>query len=241
MILMLGGTAEARRLAGVLVQAGLPGLMSLSGATRDPLPQGVPVRIGGFGGDDGFETFLDSHPVTAVIDATHPFAARITARTARICAARRLPLLRLERPGWQAGPGDQWTRTDSITAALQILPPDARLFCATGRGSLTDLAAAPCTTYLRIIDPPEGPYPHRGDWQIGRPPFDRAAEAALFVRLGVSHLLVKDSGGWEGRGKLDAARDMNLPVLMVNRPKAPPGLTTVSTPDDAVTWLWQNT
>jgi precorrin-6A/cobalt-precorrin-6A reductase len=194
------------------------------------------VRSGGFGGDAGFEAWLDQHPVRAVIDATHPFATRITRRTARICAARGLPCLRLERPGWTAGPDDHWMFADDVPAALALLPPGARTFCATGRQSLPDLGRAPGPTFLRVIDPPQGPYPHAGDWVIARPPFDTRSEAALFRRLGISHLLVKDSGGDDSRTKLEAARLLHLPVLMIRRPPPGPG-ACVHSAAAAMDWL----
>nr|WP_208103267.1 precorrin-6A/cobalt-precorrin-6A reductase [Rubellimicrobium sp. CFH 75288] len=233
--MLLAGTAEARRLAHALAEAGLPAVASLAGATRDPAPLALPVRHGGFGGDEGFAAFLDAHPVRAVIDATHPFAARITARTHRICAARALPLLRLERPGWGEGPGRRLVASEAEAAAL--IPPDAVVFLATGRGSLpawSGLRAA--RVHLRVIDPPDRPFPFPGGWEVGRPPFDAAAEAGTFRRLGVTHLVAKDSGGPEGWPKIEAARALGIPVLLLRRPPLPTGLCTVTTEDDALAW-----
>lgn len=237
MILLLAGTAEARRLAARLADNRIPAMASLAGATREPAPLPLPTRVGGFGGDAGFAAFLDAHPITAVIDATHPFAARVTARTFAACAARGLPLLRLERPAWTPGPGDRWTRVADEAEAIRLLPPEATVFLATGRQSLPAWAELRARrTYLRVIDPPTGPFPLPGAYVTARPPFDRAAEADLFRRLAVTHLVVKDAGGADSRPKLDAARDLGLTVLILRRPEPPPGLRIVPTVDEALAW-----
>lgn len=237
MILLLAGTSDARRLAQALNDAGLPALASLAGATREPEALAIPTRLGGFGGDAGFEAFLEATPVQAIVDATHPFAARVTARTHRICAARGLPLLRLERPGWAPGPGDIWTFVADEAEAASLIPPDATVFLATGRQSLAAWAGLRArAVHLRVIDPPDGPFPLPGGFVVARPPFDRAAEADTFRRLGVTHLVVKDSGGAEGRAKLDAAHDLGLAVLVLRRPPAPPGLAAVETVEEALAW-----
>lgn len=237
MILLLAGTSEARRLAQALHDAGLPSLASLAGATREPEALAVPTRHGRFGGDAGFATFLDAAPVRAVIDATHPFATRVTARTHRICAARGLPLLRLERPGWTPGPADRWTFVADEAEAARLIPPDATVFLATGRQSLPVWAGLRArAVHLRVIDPPDEAFPFPGGFVVARPPFDLAAEVETFRRLAVTHLVVKDSGGAEGRAKLDAARDLGLAVLVLRRPASPPGLAAVETVEDALAW-----
>jgi len=218
-ILLLAGTAEARELAAALAARGVAVIASLAGAVRDPLPLGVPTRIGGFGGDAGFGRWLDDNPVRAVIDATHPFAARISARTTFVCAARGLPLLRLKRPGWSAGPGDNWTWIGAEAEAADHVPPHASVFLATGRQTLERFAGMTGRRlYLRVIDRPLQPFPFDGDWIVARPPFTPEAERALFQKLRVDVLVAKDSGGAEGRAKLDAARSLGLPVLMIRRP-----------------------
>jgi precorrin-6A/cobalt-precorrin-6A reductase len=238
MILLLAGTAEARALSHALREAGLPAIASLSGATRAPAPLPLPTRRGGFGGEEGFRAFLRTAGIDAVIDATHPFAARITARTAAVCAALGLPCLRLERPGWHPGPGDRWIRIDSEEEAARHVPPGATVLLATGRQSLGRFAGlAGRRVLLRVIDPPEGPFPWPGgDFLQGRPPFDAAAEEALFRRHRIDWLVAKDSGGEGGRAKLDAARALGLPVLMLRRPPPPPGLRVVADVSAALVW-----
>jgi precorrin-6A/cobalt-precorrin-6A reductase len=237
MILLLAGTAEARLLAVHLADREIPAMASLAGATREPVAFPLPTRIGGFGGTEGFTAFLNSHPLTSVIDATHPFAAHITARTHAICTVRGLPLLRLERPAWRPGPGDRWTFVADESEAAALVPAEATVFLATGRQSLpawTELRAR--QTFLRVIDPPTEPFPLPGAYVTARPPFDRAAEAALFARLGITHLVVKDAGGPDSRPKLDAARDLGIDVLVLPRPEPPQGLQTVRSVDEALAW-----
>jgi precorrin-6A/cobalt-precorrin-6A reductase len=236
MILVLAGTAEARDLAARLAAAGLPAVASLAGVTRDPRPLALPTISGGFGGEAGFRRFLAERGVTAVVDATHPFAARITARTARVCADLDLPLIRIGRPGWTAGPGDRWI-TAQLSQAPGLIPPGARVFVATGRQSLDDLPPLDATLFVRVVDQPDRPLGRPGDWVVGRPPFDEAEEARLFRDLAIDWLIAKDAGGTGGRAKLDAARRLGLPVLMVPRPPTPLGLCTVETLDEAWAWL----
>ncbi len=236
-LLLLAGTSDARRLAERLAQARVPAMASLAGATREPSPLALPTHHGGFGGRQGFEAFLDTQGIRAVVDATHPFASRITARTHEVCAARSLLHLRLERPGWVPHPGDRWTFVGDEAEAARLIPPGAVVFLATGRQSLpawSRLRAA--CVHLRVIDLPTEPFPFPGGFVRGRPPFDRDSERALFQLLGITHLVVKDSGSPDARAKLDAARDLGLPVLVLRRPKPPADLPTVTTVDDALAW-----
>jgi precorrin-6A/cobalt-precorrin-6A reductase len=239
-ILLLSGTSDSRRLAAGLAERGLPATASLAGATRDPAPLPLPTRTGGFGGAEGFARFLDSHGVRAVIDATHPFAARITARTVAVCASRTLPLLRLERPGWTPAPGDRWTFVADQAEAAALIPPDAVVFLATGRQSLPGWAGLRARrVHVRVIDLPLGRFPFPGGFVVGRPPFDRASESGLLRDLGITHLVVKDSGAAEARAKLDAARDLGLPVVVLRRPPRPPGLRVAETVEEALAWAEQ--
>lgn len=232
MILILAGTAEARAVARGLAERGVPALASLAGAVREPAPMAVPTRLGGFGGEEGLAAALAG--VRAVVDATHPFAARITERAHRVCGRLGVPLLRLQRPGFREGPGDRWRRVGDVAQAVALVPQGARLFLATGRGGLGEWEGVRAAkAWVRVVDPPGAPLPFEA--VVARPPFDRAAEAALFRRLGVTHLAVKDSGG-EGRGKLDAARDLGVAVLMLERTPLPRGLEVVEEAGAAVHW-----
>ena len=236
-LLLLAGTSDARRLAAGLAGKGIPAIASLAGATREPLPLAIPTRHGGFGGADGFAAFLGAEGIGAVIDATHPFAVRITVRTHVLCATRGVPLLRLERPGWSPGLGDRWRFATDIAEAKRLVPAEATVFLATGRQSLPDWEGLPTRrAYLRVIDPPASPFPLPGAFVVARPPFDREAEVALFQRLGITHLVVKDSGAADARAKLDAARDLGLQVLVLRRPPPPAGLARVETVDEALAW-----
>lgn len=238
-ILLLAGTQEARRLAEGLAAAGVPAVASIAGAVRAPLTQPLPTRIGGFGGEAGFRAYLRDHGINAVIDATHPFAARMTERTTAVCADMGMPCLRLERPGWTAGPGDDWTWILAAARAADHIPAGVTVFLATGRQTLPAYAGlAGCRLYLRVIDPPKGPFPYpNGEFIIGRPPFALADEIALFRRLGIGWVISKDAGGTGNRAKLDAARNLGLRVLMVQRPPPPPGLILVRTVAAALDWV----
>lgn len=216
-LLLLAGTGDARQIAKGL--AGGDVIASLAGATRGPAPLPIPTRVGGFGGEDGFRDFLDENGITAVLDATHPYAHRITDRSARICAELGLPFLQFLRPGWVAAPGDQWTEIAREEGAAALIPEGATVFLGTGRQTLERFANLTGRRVIcRQIDPPEGPFPFPGgEFLIGRPPFSVEDEVALFDRLGVDWLVVKNAGGAASGTKLTAARHLGIPVLMIAR------------------------
>ncbi|OSP54283.1 cobalt-precorrin-6A reductase [Pseudoruegeria sp. SK021] len=240
-VLLLAGTAEARMLAAAMADMpGVRGIASLAGATRHPEPLALPTRIGGFGGDAGFAAFLDAQGIDAVLDATHPFAARISARSWAICRDRGLPYLQVLRPAWHPGLGDRWTMIADEAEATRHIRRPATVFLATGRQTLAHFAAlSDCRLYCRQIDAPEVPFPFaNGAFLIGRPPFSVPDEAALFSRLKIDWLVVKNAGGQPSRSKLDAARQIGLPVLMIARPSAT-GAPEVETVAAALQWLRQ--
>lgn len=236
-MLLLGGTSEARDLARAL--RGKSDLtLSLAGRTRAPEVDGVATRIGGFGGAEAFATYLKTEGIEAVLDATHPFAAEISRRSARAAATCGVHYLLLWRPGWNESPGDQWIRVPDAGAASRVPTPEDRVFLATGRQTLPEFAgmrAERC--WCRVVDPPEAPFPLRnGEYLVARPPFLLDQEIALFQRLRVTHLVVKNAGGAASRAKLEAARALELPVLMIDRPDLSdlPHVTSVS---GALDWV----
>lgn len=234
-LLILGGTGEGRQMAEAL--AGRDAIVSLAGATRAPQGQALPVRIGGFGGSVGFAEYLESAGITAVLDATHPFAARITRRTATICAAKEIPYLQFLRPPWVAEPGDDWTEITKEEEAADHIPLGATVFLGTGRQTLERFANLQGRDVIcRQIDPPVGPFPFPGgEFLIGRPPFSVADEVALFQSRKIDWLVVKNAGGAPSRTKLTAARQLGLPVLMLARP--PQGdWPVVDTVAEALDW-----
>ncbi|MBI1418233.1 MAG: cobalt-precorrin-6A reductase [Limimaricola sp.] len=237
-VLLLAGTAEARAVAAALAVRDIAVIASLAGATRSPATLPVPTRIGGFGGQAGFEAFLDTEKIDAVLDATHPFAARITARTAMVCAARGLPCAHLIRPASTPGKGDDWTMVTQEEDVAAQIPASATVFLATGRQSLPRFAAlAGHRVILRVVDPPRTPFPFPGgEFLIARPPFTAESERHLFNALGIDVVVAKNAGGAEGRAKLDAARALRLPVVMIRRP-APPDGTILTSVNDALDWL----
>jgi precorrin-6A/cobalt-precorrin-6A reductase len=235
-LLLLAGTAEARAIATAL--QGQDVIAALAGATRDPAPLPVPVQSGGFGGEAGFRAFLSQHHIHAVLDATHPYAARITRRSAMVCADLGLPFCQLLRPAWVAGPGDLWTEIAREQEAAAHIPQGVTVFLGTGRQSLDGFAnLAGRRVICRQIDPPEGPFPFAGgEFLIGRPPFSVQDESALFQRLGVDWLVVKNAGGQASATKLVAARALGIPVLMIARP-APGDWPQVASVAAALAWV----
>jgi precorrin-6A/cobalt-precorrin-6A reductase len=237
-LLVMAGTGEARVLADRLAVRGIAAVASLAGATRDPRPLALPTRVGGFGSAWAQAEWMRQAGVARVVIATHPFAARIAARTVAVCEDLGLPCLLLRRPGWTAGAGDRWTWLDREEDAAGVIPAGATVFLATGRQTLEGFAGLVGRRLIcRQIDPPAEAFPFPGgEFLVGRPPFSVADEAALFRRLGVDWLVVKDAGGAASRPKLDAARLLGLPVAVIRRPP-PPVVETVASVDEALAWL----
>ncbi|RBY84241.1 cobalt-precorrin-6A reductase [Blastococcus sp. TF02A-26] len=234
-VLVLGGTGEARRLATALVAAGVDVLSSLAGRVADPvLPPGE-VRVGGFGGVEGLAEALGE--VDAVVDATHPFAAAITRNAAAATAATGTPLLRLQRPGWSAGPGDDWRWVDSLEEAAGSVRDAASIFLTTGRQGLAAFAGLTGAVLVRSVDPPDPPLPPRTTVVLARGPFTVEEETALLREHAVEVLVTKDSGGAMTAAKLTAARDLGVPVVLVRRPPLPDGVPVVATVEKALDWL----
>ncbi|WP_135505050.1 cobalt-precorrin-6A reductase [Roseovarius aestuariivivens] len=237
-VLLLAGTGEAKRIAEGLAARGLPAIASLAGATRAPRPLGLPTRVGGFGGDDSFRRYLRSAGITAVLDATHPFAHRVSHRTARICIEENIAYCQVLRPPWVPQPDDNWTLIDSEEEAAEHIAPGSTVFLATGRQTLQRFAnLGHCRLICRQIDPPDGPFPFpNGAFLVGRPPFSEEDEAALFRWLGVDWLIAKNAGGAVPYTKLAAARRLGLRVAMINRPPQPDALR-VETVTEALDWV----
>jgi precorrin-6A/cobalt-precorrin-6A reductase len=238
-VLLLGGTAEARALAAVLVGRGVDVLSSLAGRVSDPaLPVGR-LRVGGFGGVAGLVAHLTAEPVRAVIDATHPFAARISASAAEACARTGTPLLRLARPGWAAHPAARtWTWVDGTTGALAAGASCRRPVLTTGRQSLAEyLPWADRAVLARVVDPPGFPLPPAWRLVTSRGPYAMAGERDLLVGHRADLLVTKDSGGTHTQAKLEAAAGLDIPVVVVRRPAAPAGVETVGDVTSAVAWV----
>ena len=236
-ILVLGGTAEARELAAALDAAGALVTSSLAGRVSRPrLPAGD-VRIGGFGGPEALARWLGKHDIAAVVDATHPFAERISLSAARACPAAGVPLLRLERSGWSEQPGDRWHWVDDLeAAAAEIRSLGRRVLLTTGRQGLPTFAALDDIWFLiRCVDPPDPPLPPRHHLLLDRGPYTLGGELALIEEHDIDLLVTKDSGGRHTEAKLTAARRSDLPVIVVRRPASRAALT-VTTTEDALAW-----
>lgn len=234
-LLVLGGTGEGRQIADAL--CGQDAILSLAGTTRHPKQMSLPTRTGGFGGAEGFVAFLAQRRIRAVLDATHPFAHRMTARTARLCAENDIPYLQLLRPPWVPVAGDRWTEIAREEDAAAYIPKGNTVFLGTGRQMLERFANLVGRRVIcRQIDPPDGPFPFAGgEFLVGRPPFSVADEVALFRELAVDWLVVKNAGGDMSATKLTAARKLGLPVLMISRP-AQGDWPVVNTVQEALDW-----
>lgn len=238
-ILILGGTAEASSLARAVAEAGLEGLYSYAGRVADPRPQPLPIRLGGFGGPDGLAEFIREEDITHLIDATHPFAAQMSRNAAMAAEETGVEFLTLSRAAWEAQPGDDWIHVPDLASAAGALGESPRrVFLGIGRQGLDAFAGAPEHFYLlRLVDPPEGvlPFPDVAV-EVARGPFALAEDLSLLQRHRIEIVVSKNSGGEGARAKIDAARELGLPVIMVDRPPRLAG-TEVHDVDAAMDWL----
>jgi precorrin-6A/cobalt-precorrin-6A reductase len=237
-VLILGGTSEAHSLAACLVDADICVISSLAGRVASPrMPVGE-VRVGGFGGATGLASWIGLHGIQAVIDATHPFAARITWNAAAAAAVCHVPLLRLRRAPWVRGEGDRWHEVASLEDAALMLPElGRRHFLTIGRQGVSVFADAENAWFLvRAIDPPEAPTPSQMKLVLDRGPYSLDAEIALMRGHQVDTLITKNSGGQATAAKLAAARALALPVVMVQRPSTPGGVLEVADVGSAFEW-----
>ena len=232
-ILILGGTAEARQIAGQLAAvAGLNVVLSLAGRTENPVRQPVPVRVGGFGGAEGLGRYLAEEKTDLLVDATHPYAARISANAAEAARCSGIPLMALRRPGWQRREGDRWVIVDDVAGAVRALGRrPRRVFLSIGRQEAGAFGAAPQHFYLvRSVDPVEPPLAAPDvHYLLARGPFAEAAEHDLLMQHEIDIVVSKDSGGEASYGKIAAARALGIEVVMIGRPDLPqvPAAATV--------------
>jgi precorrin-6A/cobalt-precorrin-6A reductase len=239
-VLILGGTSEARALAARALAGAARDrtvITTLAGRTTSPLLPAGGLRIGGFGGADGLARYLREQRIDVLVDATHPFAERISANAAAAAGATGVPLLVLRRPGWLEEAGDDWRRVPSLDAAADLLPTlGRRVFLTTGRQGIAAFAALDeCWFLARSVEPPRAPMPGRLEVLLDRGPFTPDGELRLLREHRIDVLVSKDSGG--PAGKLAAARQQGIPVVLVDRPPTAPGTPTAHTVDDAVAWL----
>jgi precorrin-6A/cobalt-precorrin-6A reductase len=241
--LILGGTGDANRLADAFFRARIDAIYSYAGRTQVPLGHALPVRIGGFGGADGLADYIKSERITHVIDATHPFAAEMSRHAVEACTATGTLLLALERSPWRKVPGDIWIEVGDLAAAVAALPEQrARVFLAIGRQHIVPFAAKPQHAYtLRFVDAPDGTVPlPDAELIISRGPFTLESDRALMQSRGIMWLVARNSGGDGARDKIDAARELGIPVIMIARPDLPER-PRVESVEEVLAWLSHDT
>ncbi|MBA8878564.1 cobalt-precorrin-6A reductase [Phyllobacterium myrsinacearum] len=230
-VLILGGTAEAVKLASALVAMGYRTISSLAGRTSNPGKIEGEVRIGGFGGADGLADYLRRENIALLVDATHPFATQISDNALAAADATGIPFVRLERPDWQRKPGDSWTSVTSIEDAVSAIPSKARILLALGRQHIAPFSRRHDVHFVvRMIDPPEAPLDlFDFELELSRPG-KKDDEAAFLTRKRLTHIVCRNSGGGASYAKIAAARELGLPVIMIERPYRPASHTLPDTP-----------
>ncbi|MDA9397886.1 cobalt-precorrin-6A reductase [Bradyrhizobium sp. CCBAU 45389] len=240
--LILGGTADASLLAAEIAHARVDAVYSYGGRTRAPADQPLPTRIGGFGGASGLADYIRREGITHVIDATHPFAAEMSRNAVAACAEAGTPLIALERMPWDRTQGDNWIEVADVDAAVAALPETpAHVFLAIGRQHIAPFATKPQHTYtLRFVDSPEAPLPFPADVIVSRGPFTLEGELEMMRARGIAWIVARNSGGDGARAKIDAARTLGLPVVMISRPELPerPRVESVT---EVMQWLGHST
>jgi precorrin-6A/cobalt-precorrin-6A reductase len=240
-VLILGGTGEAAQLAAKVANIhGIEAITSLAGRTREPsVPLGN-LRIGGFGGVTGLVNYLHQMKIDVLIDASHPFANQIAFNAAEAAMQVKIPRLKLIRPPWKQVNGDRWIEVDSIKAAAAVVENQSkRVFLSIGRQEIGAFAHLQQIWFLmRMIDPPEAQaLVPPGKVLCDRGPFHIHNEREILIHHQIDTIVSKNSGGDATYAKIIVARELNLPVIMVNRPLLPPG-EQVTEIDEALVWLY---
>jgi len=237
-ILILGGTVEARLLAERLEgDKRFSPLTSLAGVTTTPSQIAGEIRTGGFGGAEGISVFLRQERIALIVDATHPFAAQISANAAKASTQTGVPCLRLERPAWQEEPEDRWTHVTDIEGAARAIPEGARVLVTVGRQEVARFfARRDIHVVARMIEPPDTNAPDNAEVLLARPPFSQQQERTLLEDKRITVLVTKNSGGDATYAKILATRETGLPVIMIARPDKPP-LPSASTVNEMMTLL----
>ncbi|MCK1516256.1 cobalt-precorrin-6A reductase [Bradyrhizobium sp. 190] len=240
--LILGGTADANLLAESIARAGLDAIYSYGGRTRAPANQPLPTRIGGFGGVSGLAEHIRREGITHVVDATHPFAAEMSRNAVAACVETGTPLMALERAPWARTPGDNWIEVANIASAVAALPESrTRVFLAIGRQHIAPFASRPQHAYtLRFVDAPEDALPFDADVIVSRGPFTLNGELEMMRARRIEWIVARNSGGDGARAKIDAARALGLPVIMLSRPALPDRLRVESVAE-VMQWLGHRT
>lgn len=217
-ILLLGGTGDALQIARRL---GPEHVYSLAGLGKVPSDLACAVRVGGFGGGEGLARYLQDENIGLLVDATHPYAAQISANAHTASRAANVPCWALRRPAWQAQSGDDWRMADTWTDLVHAMAPFARPLFTLGREPLAHLDEIPAHQHwtIRCLDA------HPGNAQArildARGPFTLDGERDLFAVSQIDVVISKNSGGAATEAKLEAARERGLPVLMLRRPELP--------------------
>jgi precorrin-6A/cobalt-precorrin-6A reductase len=222
--LILGGTRDANLLADAAVRLGFDAIYSYAGRTEAPAMQALRTRVGGFGGASGLADYIQKERITHVVDATHPFAAEMSRNAVAACAVTGTALIALERAPWQKTADDNWIEVANVAAAAAALPePRTRVFLAIGRQHLAPFVEKPQHTYtLRFVDSPDGALPLReASVIVSRGPFTLAGDLELMRSQRIEWIVARNSGGTGARAKIDAARELRLPVIMIARPALP--------------------
>ena len=221
-VLILGGSTEASTLATALAgRVDVAATLSLAGRVRELAPQPLPTRVGGFGGVDGLATYLRDERIALLVDATHPFAARMSANASEAGRRAGVPLLDAGRGGWLPEEGDLWSEVDTMAQVPAVLgETPRRVFLTIGRLQLAAFAVAPQHRYIvRSIDP-VGEDHGLADARFiaARGPFRVDDETTLMRDHRIDVLVTKNSGGTASFAKIVAARRLGLPVVLVRAP-----------------------
>lgn len=241
-LLLLGGTADARRIATALHQQGIALIYSLAGLVRTP-DIGCELLIGGFSQFGGLASYLQTNNIAAVLDVTHPYAATMSSTAVSACQQVGIPCWRFHRSAWQPEVGDSWCELDDWqTLPDQLVGLDSVLLTAGQMDEtlITAIAERVSHVHLRTAVQPQYSLPARVNWIKAIGPFSVDAERALMALLNVQALVSKNSGGDSTVAKLSIARERGIPVYMLRRPVLPQADVQFSERDKCIEFVAGN-
>lgn len=238
-LLLLGGTADGRKLASALHQQHVEVIYSIAGLVRMPQLDCM-VISGGFSQLGGLQSYIEQQKITAILDVTHPYAQQMSINAALAAKACAIPYWRFHRPQWQAliagnvaenvagNVVDNWQFFEHLTQLPQLLSAYQHVFFTLGQLDAGLIASLePCLTpgfqrhLVRTAAPSKATLSDSMHWLKGIGPFSVDDEIALMKQHQIDVLVTKNSGGSSTYAKLEAARLLKIPVLMQTRPQLP--------------------
>ena len=241
-ILILVGTGDSLKVADELcLHAEFKVYIFLDKRSRLRSNSKVAGEISSLRNEEFFHRFLIENGIEALIDASHPFDKESTELCKRVSKLADIKLTHFLRPPWTPTIDDNWTSVRTLDEAAKIIPDGSNVFIATGRIGLEKFSKLTSSKFfIRRLGKVKLQCPlDNGKFIYGNPPFSLKDEISLFRSLKIDILVIKNVGGDGSFAKVEAARAMNISVIMIERPKESP-INAITTIPEIFKWMDHN-